>query len=625
VTRTKFRDLPLVWKILVPYVALLVVVGAFGVFLVVRDLRSQAQATLDRDLARRSLDAESFLHERELYVHESANFAANLQGMADVAARGDASEGARLLGSVLALKTDLNLLVVTDASGTPVTAFTSVAGGATPQEKAGTSWADVGTVQEALASGTGGPTFAFVERDGRSLLAVVAPVCTTSSGCLPSGVTIAGIDLSSVTTSALQRAEGTNSLGSGVTLFDANGRRIAVSGAAPDATVPQFPTGKLVRRDDDVNGTAVTTLYAPLDIDGRRQGALAVTLPTGPAFASVRSAAWRVALIVLAAIAGVVGIGAMLSRFILRQVRPLLETNRALGSGDFTARATVLGGDELGELAEGVNQMAEQLETSYETLEQRVRERTEEVERLLQERTDLFTSVSHEFRTPLAVILAQADSLQDASYAKTPQWCDDVGRMVEESGRQLLEFVNDVLELARAEAGGLDVVLEEFRFSELVAEVRESIQSLAAGAGLSLKVRVRRDLTPVLGDRERVREIIFNLIDNAVKYTPTGGKIELTASNGDGRVTVTVSDTGVGIPDDVGDEIFDPFYRVKGTRTQHSEPSSGLGLALTKRLVEAHGGAISFTQRPKGGTTFSFTLPTALQDMTRSDKGGPAR
>jgi signal transduction histidine kinase len=95
-----------------------------------------------------------------------------------------------------------------------------------------------------------------------------------------------------------------------------------------------------------------------------------------------------------------------------------------------------------------------------------------------------------------------------------------------------------------------------------------------------------------------------------VKYTPSGGKIELVASNGDGRVTVAVSDSGVGIPDDVGDQIFEPFYRVKGTRTQHSEPSSGLGLALTKSLVEAHGGTIAFSRRPGGGTTFSFTLPT---------------
>jgi signal transduction histidine kinase len=383
-----------------------------------------------------------------------------------------------------------------------------------------------------------------------------------------------------------------------------------VASGASSSPAPHVPPGKLVRRSGRVDGRAVTTLYVPFRLGGRPAGELAVSAATRPAFASVRAAAYRIALIVLAAVVGATGIGVLLARFIVAQLGPLLATNRALEAGDLSARAPVLGRDELGQLAVGVNAMAERLQANYETLEERVRERTEEVERLLRERTELFTSVSHEFRTPLAVILAKAESLQDASYAKTATWCADVGRMVEQSGRQLLAFVNDVLELARAESGGLEIALGPVDLHRLVAELRGAMTGLAAAAGVALSIQVRRDLSPVVADRVRVQEILLNLVDNALKYTPTGGRVVLAASNGGGAVAVRVTDTGVGIPPEVGDRIFEPFYRVAGTRTQRSEPSSGLGLAVTRRLVEAQGGTITYESEPGAGTSVVFTLPT---------------
>jgi signal transduction histidine kinase len=152
------------------------------------------------------------------------------------------------------------------------------------------------------------------------------------------------------------------------------------------------------------------------------------------------------------------------------------------------------------------------------------------------------------------------------------------------------------------------VELQEVRLPALVRELRPTLTELATAAGVKLTVRVRRDLTPVLADPVRLGEIILNLVDNAVKYTRQGGRVELAARNGDGRIDVVVSDTGVGIPNEVGEHIFEPFYRVKGTRTQGSQPSSGLGLAVTKHLVDAHGGAISYHPRDGGGTVFVVTL-----------------
>ena len=604
---------PLVWKLLVPYVALLVAVGSFGAFLIVRDLSSRAQSSLDRELGRRSVDASAYVHEQELYVLESANLAANLQGMADAMTKGDRARAANLLRSVLALKTDATVALVTDRSGRIVAGLARQTGASSPRDLGQDAVPGAAAINEALASPSGAPTAGFLAIGGKTVLAVLAPACTAGPACSAAGVALVGVDVAALVDTALTRAVGNSPAGgSGAGLYSPSGPPLAIAGALAAPRAPVLPSNKVVRRNEPAKGhERVAVLYAPLDVQGRPQATLAVSVPKRAAFASVSAAGWRVGLIVVAAIAGVVAIGLMLSRFILRQIRSLLDTNRALGAGDLAARAPVLANDELGELARGVNQMAEQLQASYETLEERVRERTDEVQRLLQQRTELFTSVSHEFRTPLAVILAQAEAMQDSSYTKTARWCAESGRAVEQSAQQLLTFINDVLELARTESGDVEITPEVVALPAFVRDLRPTLDRLVAASELSLKVAIPRDLTPLVADPARLGEIIVNLVDNAAKYTPAGGRVELSATNGGGRVEVSVADTGVGIPDDVGDRIFEPFFRVKGTRTQRSQPSSGLGLAVTKRLVEAQGGSIRFASQPGAGTTLTFSLPAA--------------
>jgi signal transduction histidine kinase len=367
-----------------------------------------------------------------------------------------------------------------------------------------------------------------------------------------------------------------------------------------------------VRRLTGETDEQVATLYTPLLVQGRNEGTLAVSLRTEPAFGSVRSAALRLALIVLAAMLGIVGIGAVLSRYILGQVRPLLDALRSLGSGDLGARAHRVGDDELGQLADGVNTMASQLQTSYETLEQRVEERTEEVQRLLRERTQFFAAMSHEFRTPVAVVLSQAQMLSDPQFPKSDRWQVDAGRILRTSGEQLLSLVSDILELAKAEVGKLEVELGEVSVPAVVKELKPTIEGLAHAADLRAKVSVPARLPAVLADQQRLRQVLLNLVDNAVKYTPRGGTVTVSAMRTDSKVEIAVADTGVGIPAEHADRIFEPFFRVRTNRTQGGQPSSGLGLAVTKRLVEAQGGTIRFTSTPGEGTTFVVTLPVSV-------------
>jgi signal transduction histidine kinase len=604
----RFQNLPLFAKLLVPFLTLMVFVGAFGVFLIVRDLGSRAEAALDQDLARRSLDARSVLRDRELYLLESVNFAANLEGVATAVRTNDTATSGRLLQSVLALKSDLSLAVVTDREGVSLAEFTRAGLGEPAQRTDGTSWSTDALITRVLAAEQGAKSSGFLTAGARTVFAMAAPICSAPGRCDSVGAAIVGIDVDLVADAARGKHGSGSTDRHGVAIYDASGRLLERSG--PTATEDRLPDGAR-RRTHEVNGTELATLYTPFDIQSMRAGTLAVSVPTEPAFATVRGAGVRLALILLAAMLGVVAIGWALSRRILGQVGPLVETNRALGRGELDARVPVLSADELGELAVGVNQMAEQLQASYETLELRVAQRTEEIQRLLKERTEFFAALSHELRTPLAVIRGQAKMMLDPSYPKGAKWVTETGAVIDGSAAQLLSLVNDVLELARAEAGRMEIDVERLELSDMLDELRPMLDGLTRSSGLTMNVSIPRNLPAVRADRTRLREVIINLVDNAAKYTPQGGRVDVSAAARNGSLVVSVSDTGVGIPAESRELIFEPFYRVRGTKPQHGQASTGLGLALAKRVVEAQGGTIAVESAPGAGTTFTFTVPLA--------------
>jgi signal transduction histidine kinase len=265
--------------------------------------------------------------------------------------------------------------------------------------------------------------------------------------------------------------------------------------------------------------------------------------------------------------------------------------------------------------------MAEQLAASYGELERRVEERTEELSRLYQEnlaaseaRSQFFATISHEFRTPLFAILANIEMLADPSLGPTT---DDELReslsTIDGASRLLLERVNEMLDLARTESTGLDLQLGPVELASVWDELGPTVAALARSNDLTLVVDLDAGLPAVWADGDRLRQIVLNLTSNAVKYTPAGGTVTVAAAPRGDDVEISVSDTGIGIPKSVGDRVFEPYYRVKGSRAQGRWASTGLGLALTKRLVEAHGGRIRF-ESTKRGTTFYVELPSAGGD-----------
>ncbi|MHB8513297.1 MAG: sensor histidine kinase [Actinomycetota bacterium] len=612
------RKLPLFWKLLVPFLAIELVIGYFGGFLIIRYLSDRAKTTIEQTLSTRFYETRSWLHDRNLYLIESVNLAANLDGMVKAISSNDPGNVQRLLASVLALKPELSMVSIANTRGASLSEFLARPGGgfATAQT---TSWQDSTVVRDALAMTSPTRSAGFVIVDGTPMFAVAEPVCSTNAGCSPVGVAIVAVKASLLTSGAALAAAPSEK--EELALFDLEGHLVGASGGAAGWSAPP-PTALAGLRSvsQREQGRDYATVYGPIESESHVAAIVAVRTATASLFSAARRAGLNVVYILIAAMAATVGLGALLTRSILAQVRPLVATSRAIAEGSLDARAPIVTDDELGGLADSVNRMAEHLQASYETLELRVEQRTQEIKRLLSERTNFFTAISHELRTPLAVILGEASLLGESTRNRNVR---DSTRIVHQCASQVLELVNNILDLARAEAGRIDLDKSSIDPNDVIAEIEAQFRTRAVAADVSLKTRAVKGLPRISADRSRLREILTNLVDNAIKYTPAGGHVRISATDADSFVEFSVADSGIGIPVEASDQIFEPFFRVEGSRTQGGQSSSGLGLAITKGLVEAHGGTIRFTSAPGKGTTFVFTMPLA-KTKGSSAEGGAA-
>lgn len=604
-----FRRLGLLWKLLLPLVGMTLAVGMLGAFLTVRHLTARAEVDLDQDLFRRSTIAEATLRDHGLRLAESVRFGANLEGAPEAVAGGDVARVRELLASVPAARPSLDLVVVADRDGVGIVEVTRAADGF--RIGAGRQWGDLpGAPAPASSAPPAGPGAALVRVDEGPVLAVAGPIQVDGQVV---GTLIAGIDARAAARSAADRA------GVAVDIYEPSGRLFAASGERrAGEPPPPVAEGSRVRRTERLDGEEVAVLYGPLDVVRDQVGLVAVRLPVAPAFAAARGAALRVAALVVMAMAGIVGLGALIARMILRQVRPLVTTNRALGRGELSARAPVLGDDELGELARGLNLMAEQLQAGHEELELRVAVRTEELARVYRDalhaeqgRSELFAELVHELRNQVLVIAGYADLMADPSFDPgPPDWRLRYGTAIAGATDELRGRIDEVLDLAKAEAGKMDFDLEAVSVADVMAEMSTTVVALARRGDLGAEIQVPDDLPRVRADRRRLGQILMNLVSNAVKYTPPGGRIRIFARAVRDRVEVAVEDTGIGIPEEAGEQVFQPFYRVSATAAaQGGFASTGLGLAVTRRLVQGQGGRIWYASRPGQGTTFAFTLP----------------
>jgi signal transduction histidine kinase len=275
---------------------------------------------------------------------------------------------------------------------------------------------------------------------------------------------------------------------------------------------------------------------------------------------------------------------AMIGRAIRGAAAPvgdLIEASGRIEEGDFSTRVPETGPREVRALARAFNEMSARLEETE------------------QDRRSALADVSHELRTPLTVIQGNLEALLDGVY---PADAEHLQLLLDET-RILERMIDDLRTLTLAEAGSLVLHREPTDVGALLTDVAASYRSQADQAGITLSVVAAGDIPPIDLDPARIREVVSNLVTNALRHTQRNGKVELSAALAGESVEVTVHDTGSGIPEDQLERIFDRFYR------SPDSPGSGLGLPIAKSLVEAHGGTIAAASEPGGGTTVQVKLP----------------
>ncbi len=255
------------------------------------------------------------------------------------------------------------------------------------------------------------------------------------------------------------------------------------------------------------------------------------------------------------------------------------------------------------------------LQESNRTLQQRVEERTRELRNALERVTELnqikanlISNISHELRTPLAHIKGYVELFVADEFGKLPQEQAEAMVVIQRATNRLGTLIEDLIEFSTASREGISLQLEDTDLEALILDVLERSKSKAEQTGVGLSWQAQTDLPTLNIDNQRLSWALFQLVDNAIKFTPTEGKILISAEVVDLGLRISVKDTGIGISPEKLDEIFEPFHQLDGSPTRRYS-GTGLGLSLAKLILEAHGAQLDVESEEGKGTTFHFTLP----------------
>jgi signal transduction histidine kinase len=288
-------------------------------------------------------------------------------------------------------------------------------------------------------------------------------------------------------------------------------------------------------------------------------------------------------------------LGLLLSDSVLVPLRKTQRRLAAIAAGDFSGRVEVPNRDEIGALAADVNRMSDELQRLYGELETASRHKS-----------DFLATMSHELRTPMNAIIGFSEVLHEQMFGELNERQLAYVEDVLEAGKHLLSLINDVLDLAKIEAGGMELELSEVAIPEVLRSAVSMHSERASRGGVELSLTTEPEEITISADGRRVRQIVFNLVSNAVKFTPAEGRVDVSARLDDGQVEIAFADTGPGIAPEELETIFEEFKQATGGKRAEG---TGLGLPLSRRLVELHGGRLWIESAAGNGSTFRFTLP----------------
>ena len=289
-------------------------------------------------------------------------------------------------------------------------------------------------------------------------------------------------------------------------------------------------------------------------------------------------------------------ISLIISKTLLSPIKGMTTAAEAMADGDFSAKIRVESEDEIGVLAKTFNDMAAQIETMLEELKN--------AEML---RREFVANVSHELRTPLTSIRTHAETIAVTNDIPEDKEKEFIGIIINESDR-MAKIVQDLLELSRLDSGTSVLSVDNFSIERSIRDVYAAIALEAKKRGQELNLELEWKLPSIKGDQARIEQVLMNIMSNALKYTPDGGKIDVFSGTSGDDLWVRIEDTGVGIPEEDLTRVFDRFYRVDKARTRESG-GTGLGLSIAKEIVTKHGGNIEIKSAQGKGTAITVTLP----------------
>lgn len=338
----------------------------------------------------------------------------------------------------------------------------------------------------------------------------------------------------------------------------------------------------------DLSSAWVGYFTAAMRYDGRLVGVLLYSVSVQDVVDALAVLRDQMALYLLVMIVVVVVLSAVISRIITRPIASLTQGIEQMAKGDFSSRVRVAGSGEMAQLARTFNQMSERLEN------------------LDRSRNQFVSNASHELKTPLATMKILLESLiyqEEMDPALRREFMEDINKEID----RLNSVIGDLLTLVHIDSHKMKLRREMMRFSDSVKEAVRRLAPLASDRGQEIEVAIGNDCE-MFADTAKLTQVMYNLIDNAIKYTPDGGKLRVSLNRVGRDAVLKVSDNGVGIPPADLPHVFDRFYRVDKARSRETG-GTGLGLSIVQQIIRLHGGSIDVQSTPGQGTTFTVELP----------------
>ncbi|MEG4988245.1 ATP-binding protein [Microcoleus sp. BR0-C5] len=340
---------------------------------------------------------------------------------------------------------------------------------------------------------------------------------------------------------------------------------------------------------------------------------IVVVVPEADFMEQINAGNRTTVLLCLAALGMATVLGILTSRWIIKPLIKLKNAAIALSEGQFDQTVKLDRSDELGVLAAAFNSMAAQLQASFTALETK----NTELQRLDKLKDEFLANTSHELRTPLNGIIGIAESLIDGATGQLPESTNFNLALISSSGQRLSSLINDLLDFSQLKHKTIELQIKPVGIREIVSVIVTLSQPLVGKKNLQLINSVAPELPPIAADENRLQQILYNLIGNAIKFTESG-RVEISAELVTGQaqsplnsqLAISVSDTGIGIPEDKLERIFESFEQADGS-TAREYGGTGLGLTVAKQLVELHGGKISVSSTVGVGSQFTFILPVS--------------